>query len=127
VDERLRQLRPEDPNVLFNYACSLALSGAMEQACGELERALDTEAPIIGVNNRNLKSFIVDLGTTERLSEEIPDGLIFISESGIKTAADARRVFECGANGILVGETLMRADDPAEAIAAFHDCVLEAS
>ena len=41
VDERLRQLRPEDPNVLFNYACSLALSGAMEHACGELERALD--------------------------------------------------------------------------------------
>jgi indole-3-glycerol phosphate synthase len=93
----------------------------------ELERALDTEARIIGVNNRNLKSFLVDLGTTERLSEEIPDGLIFISESGIKTPEDARRVFESGANGILVGESLMRAEDPGEAIAAFHDCVLSAS
>ena len=93
----------------------------------ELERALDTEARIIGVNNRNLKSFIVDLETTERLSDEIPDGIIFISESGIKTPEDARRVFEAGANGILVGESLMRADDPGEAIAAFHDCVLSAS
>jgi indole-3-glycerol phosphate synthase len=93
----------------------------------ELERALETDARIIGVNNRNLKSFVVDLGTTARLSEEIPDGLIFISESGIKTPADARQVFEAGANGILVGESLMRADDPGEAIAAFHDCVLSAS
>lgn len=93
----------------------------------ELERALETDARIIGVNNRNLKSFIVDLGTTGRLGEEIPDGLIFISESGIKTPADARLVFEAGANGILVGESLMRADDPAQAIAAFHDCVLSAS
>jgi indole-3-glycerol phosphate synthase len=92
----------------------------------ELERALETDARIIGVNNRNLKSFVVDLGTTARLSEEIPDGLIFISESGIKTPADARQVFEAGANGILVGESLMRADDPGEAIAAFHDCVLSA-
>ena len=92
----------------------------------ELERALETDARIIGVNNRNLKSFVVDLGTTARLSEEIPDGLIFISESGIKTPADARQVFEAGANGILVGESLMRADDPGEAIAAFHDCVLNA-
>ena len=87
----------------------------------------DTEARLIGVNNRNLRSCIVDLETTARLSEEIPDGLIFISESGIKTPEDARRVFEAGTNSILVGENLMRVEDPGEAIAAFHDCLLSAS
>ncbi len=90
----------------------------------ELERALDTEACIIGVNNRNLKTFTVDLATSEKLSEEIPPGLLFISESGIKTPADARQVFAAGANGILVGESLMRADDPGAAIAAFQAVAL---
>jgi indole-3-glycerol phosphate synthase len=89
----------------------------------ELERALSTDARIIGVNNRNLKTFAVDLKTTGALSEEVPDGLLLISESGIKTPADARQVFEWGANGILAGESLMRAEDPAQAIAAFHESV----
>ena len=92
----------------------------------ELERALETEARIIGVNNRNLKSFVVDLQTSRRLGEEIPDGLIFISESGIKTPAEAQMVYEWGANGILVGEALMRAADPAQAISDFQDCVMTA-
>ncbi|MGI8601602.1 MAG: indole-3-glycerol phosphate synthase TrpC [Verrucomicrobiales bacterium] len=77
----------------------------------ELDRALDTDARIIGVNNRNLKTFAVDLHTTERLSEEVPDDILLVSESGIKTAEDARLVHSWGANAILVGETLMRADD----------------
>jgi indole-3-glycerol phosphate synthase len=77
----------------------------------ELDRALDSDAQIIGVNNRNLKTFEVDLQTTEDLSEEIPDDLVFVSESGIKTAGDARLVKSCGADAILVGESLMRADD----------------
>lgn len=92
----------------------------------ELERALETDARIIGVNNRNLKTFIVDLNTTGQLSEEVPDGLLLISESGIKTPADAKLVFDWGANGILVGESLMRAEDPALAIAAFQEVVAEA-
>ncbi len=77
----------------------------------ELERALDTPATLIGINNRNLRTFAVDLATTERLSEEVPDHITLISESGIKTNADARRVFKAGVNGLLVGETLMRAHD----------------
>ncbi|MEM7145557.1 MAG: indole-3-glycerol phosphate synthase TrpC [Verrucomicrobiota bacterium] len=77
----------------------------------ELDRALDSDAQIIGVNNRNLKTFEVDLQTTENLSEEIPNDFVFVSESGIKTAGDARLVKSCGADAILVGETLMRADD----------------
>ncbi|HCN76142.1 MAG TPA: indole-3-glycerol phosphate synthase TrpC, partial [Verrucomicrobiales bacterium] len=63
----------------------------------ELERALATDARIIGVNNRNLKTFTVDLATTEALAEEVPDDIILVSESGIKTPADAARLAEAGA------------------------------
>lgn len=85
----------------------------------ELHRALETDARILGVNNRNLKTFEVDLRTTEALSEDIPDDLVFVSESGIKTEADATQVFEWGANAILVGEALMRSGDVADQVAAF--------
>lgn len=74
----------------------------------ELDRALRTDARIIGVNNRNLKSFTVDLGTTEVLAEEVPDDVILVAESGIKTVGDAERLALCGADALLVGETLMR-------------------
>ncbi len=74
----------------------------------ELERALATDARIIGVNNRNLKSFTVDLATTEALAEEVPDDILLVAESGIKTPADAERLAEAGADALLVGETLMR-------------------
>jgi len=86
----------------------------------ELERALDTDARIIGVNNRNLKTFEVDLATTERLSQELPPDLILVSESGIQTADHARTVRGWGADAILVGESLMRADDVAAQAAAFR-------
>lgn len=78
----------------------------------ELERALDTGARIIGINNRNLKSFTVDLATTESLAEEVPHDVILVSESGIKTVEDAQRVADAGADAILVGEALMRHEDP---------------
>jgi indole-3-glycerol phosphate synthase len=84
----------------------------------ELDRALQTDACILGINNRSLKTFEVDLHTTETLSEDVPEDIILVSESGIKTDADARRVFEWGANGVLVGEGLMRCSDPAKTI---HD------
>ena len=74
----------------------------------ELERALATDARIIGVNNRNLKHFTVNLGTTEKLAEEVPDDVVLVAESGIKTVADAIRLAEAGADALLVGETLMR-------------------
>jgi indole-3-glycerol phosphate synthase len=77
----------------------------------ELERALAIEARIIGINNRDLTTFEVDLRTTEQIGEEVPDDVILVSESGIKSAADAQRVFACGCNAILVGETLMRSPD----------------
>lgn len=77
----------------------------------ELDRAIDMDAKLIGINNRNLKTFIVDLHTTEELSEDVPEEVILVSESGIKTAEDARLVHSWGANALLVGEALMRAED----------------
>lgn len=77
----------------------------------EMERALETDAKIIGVNNRNLKTFEVDLHTTELLSQELPPDLVLVSESGIKTAEDAKQVANWGADAILVGEALMRSGD----------------
>ena len=83
----------------------------------ELERALDMGARIIGINNRDLTTFKVDLHTTEKLSEEVPNDVILVSESGIKTPADTQFVFDSGANAVLVGETLMRANDAHAEIA----------
>ncbi len=83
----------------------------------ELDRALEAGARIIGVNNRNLATFEVDLATTETLAEEVPDDVLLVSESGVKTADDARRAREAGANALLVGETLMRSSDVAATVA----------
>jgi indole-3-glycerol phosphate synthase len=85
----------------------------------EMERALDLGADLIGINNRNLKTFAVDLATTERLAEEVPEEVLLVSESGIKTPQDALRVLEAGANAVLIGEALMRSHDPSRAIEAY--------
>lgn len=79
----------------------------------ELERALDIGAKLIGINNRNLTTFTVDLKATEEISEEVPEGVILVSESGLKTREDTQRVFAAGCNAILVGESLMRTGDIA--------------
>ncbi|MEI6738368.1 MAG: indole-3-glycerol phosphate synthase TrpC [Pseudomonadota bacterium] len=78
---------------------------------GEAASALQAGAEIVGVNNRNLKTFEVDLGTSLRLRALIPKDIIFISESGIETAQDIARLRDVGVNGVLIGETLMRAVD----------------
>jgi indole-3-glycerol phosphate synthase len=82
----------------------------------ELERALAAGAKIVGINNRNLATFDVDLGTTEQLCRDVPDDIILVSESGIKTARDVERVKSCGADAILVGEALMRGELSIEQI-----------
>lgn len=86
----------------------------------ELDRALSTDAQIIGVNNRNLRTFEVDLATTQKLAQEFPSDVILVSESGIKTREDARKVRQWGANAILVGESLMRAEDVAAQVRALR-------
>jgi indole-3-glycerol phosphate synthase len=83
----------------------------------ELFRALDLGVRLLGINNRNLATFEVNLATTEKLSEEVPEGIILVSESGLKTRADSQRVFDCGCNAILVGEALMRTGDIAAQVA----------
>ena len=78
----------------------------------ELERAIQLGAPVIGVNNRDLKTFNVDLATTERLAQRLavptPAQPVLVAESGIHTRADVSRMIQCGASAILVGESLMR-------------------
>jgi len=76
----------------------------------EMRRALAADAEIIGVNNRDLKNFTVDLGTTEKLAP-MAAGKILVAESGINAREDVERLERCGASAILVGESLMRADD----------------
>lgn len=75
----------------------------------ETEQALEAESDLIGINNRNLKDFSVDLETTFRLKQLIPDTLPVVSESGLKTVDDFRRLREEGVAAALIGETLMRA------------------
>ena len=82
----------------------------------ETEAAVEAGAQVIGINHRDLKTFTVDLGLTERLRKLVPTEVVLVAESGIHTAADARRMREAGADAILVGEALMRAGDPAAQI-----------
>lgn len=83
----------------------------------EVQMALDAKARIIGVNNRNLKDFSVDTENSRRLRALIPDTVLFISESGVRNAEDVRKLREIGADAILIGETLMRAEDKKAALA----------
>ncbi|MBI4889715.1 MAG: indole-3-glycerol phosphate synthase TrpC [Acidobacteria bacterium] len=78
----------------------------------ELDRALESGAQILGVNNRNLRTFEVSLETSERLSARMPDGLIRVAESGIHGRADVERLMQSGYQAFLVGEHLMKGGDP---------------
>jgi indole-3-glycerol phosphate synthase len=84
----------------------------------ELERALGIGAEIVGVNNRDLRDFSVDVSRTEMLMGEMPAEVMAVSESGIANAEQVRRLRECGVRAVLVGESLMRAPDPAAALRA---------
>ena len=77
----------------------------------EMERAAALKSRLIGVNNRDLKRFVTDLGTTERLAPLAPEGTLLVAESGINAHADLQRLQQCGARTFLVGESLMRQAD----------------
>ncbi len=97
---------------LLNCAQALGMDALVEvHTEQELHRALDAGARIIGINNRDLQTFHTTLEVTERLAPLIPDDHLVVSESGIESAEDVLRVARAGAHAVLVGESLMRADD----------------
>ena len=95
-----------------------ALVEAHDEA--EVEMALNAGARIIGVNNRNLKDFTVDTENSRRLRAMIPADVLFVSESGVKDAADVAAARAMGANAVLVGEALMRSPDKRAKLAEFR-------
>jgi indole-3-glycerol phosphate synthase len=112
-------------DALFKALYDYAVGNELEVLCevhdkAELERILPLKPELIGVNNRNLKTFEVDLGTTGRLANMLHDDTILISESGLKTKEDVETVARSGAEVILVGETFMRANDLAHTMQNFQ-------
>jgi indole-3-glycerol phosphate synthase len=88
----------------------------------ELERGLKLKTPLVGVNNRNLHTFNVSLDTTLDLLKHVPADRLLVTESGVVTPADVKKLRDAGVRAFLVGEAFMRADDPGEALAAlFRD------
>lgn len=104
-----------DDRQLMTYmeiAQELGLSALAEAHTEEeVRRALACGARIIGVNNRDLKTFQVDIHTSERLRRLVPKDVLYVSESGIKSPEDVRRLKENGTDAVLIGETLMRSDN----------------
>lgn len=111
-DDTLRRLYDEAKGLMLDVLVEV-------HDLREMERAIELGADLIGINNRNLKSFAVDLATTESLADEVPDDVLLVSESGIRSVDDAIRVLEAGANAVLIGESLMRAEDPSREIEAY--------
>lgn len=97
---------------------SLGLSALVEAHDErEIESALNAGARIVGVNNRNLKDFSVDVNNSRRIRSLVPDGVLFVSESGIKTPEDVKALADAGADAVLIGETLMRSPNKKAALA----------
>ena len=106
----------------------LAVSKSVGLACltevhneEELERVLSAGCPIVGINNRNLKTFTVDLNVTAQLSKRLPADTIAVAESGMQNNADLRLVRKQGADAVLIGETLMRSGDIGAALFSLRE------
>ena len=104
---------PEEQIKEYSGICDeLGMSALVEaHDKDEVESALRAGARVIGVNNRNLKDFSVDTENSRRLRQMIPQEVLFVSESGIGSAEDVSRLRQIGADAVLIGETLMRAED----------------
>ena len=109
-------LSDSDLGALHGIAGQLELDAIVEvHNEEELERALAIDADVIGINNRNLSDFTVDLGVTFELLTDVPAGKTVVSESGIHTRAEVEELEQVGVDAVLVGEALMRAPDPEAA------------
>lgn len=110
-------LSDEELKRYAKIAQELGLSALVEAHTEEeVQRALNGKARIIGVNNRDLKTFTVDIHTSERLRRQVPQDIVYVSESGIKTPEDIRRLRENGTDAVLIGETFMRSEDKKTAL-----------
>lgn len=113
-DDELRRFR--------DLAVTLGMAALVEvHSKDELKRALDSGAGLVGVNSRDLRTFDVDLGVVERLVAHIPDHVVKVAESGVRNAADARRMAECGYDAVLVGTSVVTSSDPAAAIRSLRN------
>lgn len=110
-------LSPDQLREYLDAASSVGLDAVVEvHDEAEMQMAADVGASIIGVNNRNLKDFTVDLGNSIRLRETAPEGTVFVAESGITGPGDIRALKSTGVHAALVGEALMRAQDKTAAL-----------
>lgn len=102
---------------LYFYASELGMECLVEIYDPEnLDRVLKLEAPLIGINNRNLRTFVTDLKHSTDLAARVPDSVYLVSESGIRERSDVEHLLQFGVRGILVGETLMRQENIAEKV-----------
>lgn len=107
-------LSEEEIRKFINIADSLGLSAIVETHDeSEINQAILSGARVIGVNNRNLKDFTVDIHNSLRLRKMVDKNILFISESGIKTAEDVKKLTDNDVNAVLIGETLMKSSDKA--------------
>ena len=110
-------LSEEELTRYLSIADSLGLSAIVEAHDeDEVNMALRAGARIVGVNNRDLKTFTVDIENSIRLRKLVPDNVIFVAESGIKTRQDIKRLESMGVNAVLIGETLMRSKNISDTI-----------
>lgn len=110
-------LGDDDLETLLALAGEAGLDALVEvHDRGELDRALGAGARIVGINNRNLKTMEVSLDTALSLASALPDGVVAVAESGIRTGDDVRRLREAGFEAFLIGERLMSAPDPGAAL-----------
>lgn len=111
-------LSPEQLRQYLEVCDTLGLSALVEaHDAAEVQMALHAGARMIGVNNRNLNDFSVDTENSRRLRAMIPPEVLFVSESGVRSAADVQQLREIGADAVLIGEALMKAEDKAAMLA----------
>lgn len=108
----------------IGVADSLGLSSLVEAHDErEIAAAVGAGARVIGVNNRNLKDFTVDTGNSGKLRSIVPDGIVFVSESGVSDAADVKRLYDTHVDAVLIGEALMRASDRKAKLAELRSLI----